>query len=91
MNTKNIQIKNTKTSQMKIQNNIQPTKQPRIEHKKLYRKMNKHLYMLINHIGKKNIPATNNIVENYYRITLPGKHKRIYRTLKGLIKRIKQQ
>ena len=53
--------------------------------------MKKDLDILINHIGNKDIPATNNIVENYYRTTLPQKHKRIYRTLKGLKKRIKEQ
>ncbi len=53
--------------------------------------MNKDLDLFLNHIENKDIPATNNTVENYYRTTLPRKHKRIYRTLKGLQKRIKQQ
>ena len=53
--------------------------------------MNKNLDKLINHIGNKKIPSTNNVVENYYRTTLPRKHKKIYRTLKGLLKRIKEE
>ncbi|RAP53453.1 MAG: hypothetical protein BZ137_06715 [Methanosphaera sp. rholeuAM130] len=59
--------------------------------KSFLEKMNKNLDKLINHIGNKKIPSTNNIVENYYRTTLPRKHKRIYRTIKGLIKRIKEE
>ena len=38
---------------------------------------------MLNHLENESIPATNNTVENYYRTTLPRKHKRIYRTLKG--------
>ena len=59
--------------------------------KNFLEKMNKNLDKLINHIGNKKIPSTNNVVENYYRTTLPRKHKRIYRTLKGLLKRIKEE
>jgi len=54
-------------------------------------RMNKNLEILINHIEDEDIPTTNNIVENYYRTTLPGKHKRIYRTLEGAERRIKEQ
>ncbi|RAP49842.1 MAG: hypothetical protein BZ138_07210 [Methanosphaera sp. rholeuAM270] len=53
--------------------------------------MKKDLDILINHIGNEDIPATNNIVENYYRTILPRKQKKTYRTLKGLKKRIKEQ
>ena len=49
------------------------------------------LDVMLNHLENESIPATNNTVENYYRTTLPRKHKRIYRTLKGLQKRIKQE
>ena len=54
-------------------------------------KMKKDLDILINHIGNKRIPSTNNLVKNYYRTTLPQCHKRIYRTLQGLKRRIKEQ
>ena len=57
--------------------------------KTFIKKVKKNTEVLINHLEDPNIPATNNIVENYYRTTLPRKHKRIYRTLEGLKKRIK--
>lgn len=57
--------------------------------RKFIKKIKKNTEILINHIEEPNIPATNNIVENYYRTTLPRKHKRIYRTLEGLKRRIK--
>ena len=53
--------------------------------------MRKNLEILINHIEDDEIPATNNTVENYYRTTLPRKQKRIYRTIEGAYKRIKEQ
>ena len=59
--------------------------------KKFLEKMNKNIDILLNHMKNKGIPATNNVVENYYRTTLPRKHKRIYRTLKGLERRIKEE
>ncbi|AWX33476.1 hypothetical protein [Methanosphaera sp. BMS] len=37
------------------------------------------------------IPATNNTIENYYRTTLPRSQKRIFRTLKGLKRRTREQ
>jgi len=54
-------------------------------------RMRKNLEILINHIEDDEIPATNNTVENYYRTTLPRKQKRIYRTIEGAYKRIKEQ
>lgn len=59
--------------------------------RKFIEKIYKEKDILLNHIGKEDIPSTNNVVENYYRTTLPGKHKRIYRTIEGLKRRIKQQ
>ena len=43
---------------------------------------------LINHIENDNIPSTNNKVEGFYKITLPGCKKRIYRTIKGVKRRM---
>lgn len=43
---------------------------------------------LINHIENDNIPSTNNKVEGFYKITLPGCKKRIYRTIKGVERRM---
>lgn len=47
--------------------------------------------IILNHIIDPEIPATNNTVENYYRTTLPRSQKRIFRTLNGLKRRIKEQ
>ena len=49
------------------------------------------LDVMLNHLENESIPATNNRVENYYRTTLPGYQKRIYRTLDGLKRRIREQ
>ena len=49
------------------------------------------LDVMLNHLENESIPATNNTVENYYRTTLPRCQKRIYRTLEGLKRRIREQ
>ena len=49
------------------------------------------LDVILNHLMDTEIPATNNIIENYYRTTLPRSQKRIFRTLKGLKRRIREQ
>lgn len=48
-----------------------------------------HLPSILHHINHDEIPSTNNKVEGYYKITLPGSKKRIYRTKKGIWRRIK--
>ena len=53
--------------------------------KKLSKKINKAL----NYLNDKNIPKTNNLVELLFKITFPGKIKRIYRTNAGAITQIK--
>ena len=37
----------------------------------------------------KSIPKTNNLVELFYKVTFPGKIKRIYRTIEGVENRIR--
>ena len=37
----------------------------------------------------KSLPKTNNLVELFYKVTFPGKIKRIYRTLEGAMNRIR--
>ncbi len=46
------------------------------------RKLSKKLEITLNHIKNKKIPSTNNLVELLFRITFPGKIKRIFRTYK---------
>lgn len=59
--------------------------------KKFLEKIQPELDILLNHTIDHEIPKTNNTVENYYKTTLPRCQKRIYRTLKGLKRRIKQE
>ena len=53
--------------------------------KKLSKKINKAL----NYLNDKDIPKTNNLVELLFKVTFPGKIKRIYRTYVGAITQIK--
>lgn len=55
------------------------------------KRIEKDIENILNHFIHTEIPATNNTVENYYRTTLPRAQKRIYRTLKGLQRRIREQ
>ena len=52
-------------------------------------RIEKSLPSILNHINHEEIPNTNNKVEGYYKIILPGSKKRIYRTTKGVLRRIK--
>lgn len=52
-------------------------------------RIEKSLPSILNHINHEEIPNTNNKVECYYKITLPRSKKRIYRTTKGVLRRIK--
>ena len=58
------------------------------------------IYDFLNNLSKKikqaleftedpSIPKTNNLVELFYKVTFPGKIKRIYRTVEGAINRIR--
>ena len=53
--------------------------------KKLSKKINKAL----EYLNDKKIPKTNNLVELLFKVTFPGKIKRIYRTYAGAITQIK--
>lgn len=56
--------------------------------KKFLERIKDILPNLINHIENEDIPSTNNKVEGFYKITLPGCKKRIYRTIKGIERRM---
>lgn len=58
---------------------------------KFLEKIKSNLDVIFNHIENKNIPATNNTIENYYRTTLPRFRKKIFRTIKGLQRAIREQ
>ena len=43
---------------------------------------------MLNHTLNKDIPSTNNLLEGFYKITLPVKLKKIFVTYKGAMNRI---
>lgn len=54
-------------------------------------KMESKLDVIFNHLENKDIPSTNNAIENYYRTTLPRFRKRIFKTIEGLQRAIREQ
>lgn len=52
-------------------------------------KLSKKLEITINHTKNKKIPSTNNLAELLFRVTFPGKIKRIFRTYKGAQRQIR--
>ena len=40
-------------------------------------------------VNDNNIPKTNNLVELFFKVTFPGKIKKIYRTYEGALNKIK--
>ena len=59
------------------------------EIQKFIQNLSKDFETTINHIKNPEIPSTNNLIEGFYKITFPGKIKRIFRTNKGLKIRFK--
>ena len=51
--------------------------------------LSKYLDKAIQHTINRKIPSTNNLIEGFYKTTLPGKIKRIFKTYRGLLIRIK--
>ena len=58
------------------------------EIQKYLKKLSKYLEKTIQHTINKKIPSTNNLIECFYRTTLPGKVKKTFKTYKGLLNRI---
>ena len=56
---------------------------------KFMKNLKKDFYSTIKHIINPEIPNTNNLLEGYYKITLPRHLKKIYRTEQGLKNRIR--
>lgn len=52
------------------------------------RKFSKKLEITLNHTKNRKIPSTNNLVELVFRVTFPGKIKRIFRTYEGAKRQI---
>ena len=53
------------------------------------RKLSKKLEITLNHTKNGKIPSTNNLAELLFRVTFPGKIKRIFRTYKGAQRQIR--
>lgn len=53
------------------------------------KKLQKKIESALEFTKDKNIPKTNNLIELFYKVTFPGKIKRIYRTLEGAMNRIR--
>ena len=51
---------------------------------KFVKNLKKDFDKTINHIRRKDIPKTNNLLEGFYKITFPKKYKRRFRTEKGV-------
>lgn len=53
------------------------------------KKLSKKLEITLNHTKNREIPSTNNLAELLFRVTFPGKIKRIFRTYKGAKRQIR--
>lgn len=53
------------------------------------RKLSKKLEITLNHTKNRKIPSTNNLAELLFRVTFPGKIKRIFRTYEGAKRQIR--
>lgn len=58
------------------------------EIKEFMKKLSKYFDKSIQHTINREIPSINNLIEGFYKITLPGKIKRIFKTYRGLLIRI---
>ena len=59
------------------------------EFAKFLRNLSKDFDSTIQHIIRPEIPSTNNLIEGYFKITLPSHLKKIYRTEEGLKNRLR--
>lgn len=57
--------------------------------KRFLERIGDYFQNILHHINNEDIPSTNNKVEGYYKITLSRSKKRIFRTTKGILRRIK--
>ena len=55
----------------------------------MLKKLDKKIDRVLEQVKDRNIPKTNNLVELFFKVTFPGKIKRIYRTYAGAVTQIK--
>lgn len=58
------------------------------EIRKFLENLDDHLENALNHTLNDNVPSTNNLIEQYFKITFARKIKKIYRTKRGAMKRM---
>ena len=58
------------------------------EIKAFIKNLSKYIDKAIQHTINREIPSTNNLIEGFYKTTLPGKLKKIFKTYRGLLIRI---
>lgn len=59
------------------------------EIRKFLENLEDHLEDALNHTLNDNVPSTNNLIEQFFKITFARKIKKIYRTKRGAMKRMK--
>lgn len=57
--------------------------------KNYVKKLDKKIDRVLEQVKDRKIPKTNNLVELFFKVTFPGKIKRIYRTYEGAQNKIK--
>jgi hypothetical protein len=57
--------------------------------KEFVKKLDKKIDRVLEQVKDRKIPKTNNLVELFFKVTFPGKIKRIYRTYEGALNKIK--
>ena len=80
--------KTEKTARKKFQKLYEKINELPKEIKEFIKSLSKYLDRAIQHTINNKIPSTNNLIEGFYKTTLPRKIKRIFKTYRGLLIRI---
>jgi hypothetical protein len=83
------QSKASKTAQKRFNQLFDNLKDLPDEIELFIKRLSKNFQRSINHTRYKFLPSTNNLIELFYRTTLPQQLKRKYRTIKGLQTRLR--
>ena len=80
--------KTEKTARKRFQKLYEKINELPKEIKEFIESLSKYLDRAIQHTINNKIPSTNNLIEGFYKTTLPRKIKRIFKTYRGLLIRI---
>lgn len=83
-----LRVKNLKTAINKLNKLLKEKDLPEFIEKFLNNLLKK-IDRAIQFVNDGNIPKTNNLIELFFKVTFPGKIKRIYRTYEGAMNRIR--